>query len=134
MAPGVWNNATNKLYADGLGRAANVDRAIMESSSGYAFEKVEHTMDDTLKLVMMTTDSLRTELLKYQDAKCETAKELAIYGVQCVRSTLTLLKATLCDQSAWQALERRSAQLPTNWSNRCEFMKSLPVAKHIGRK
>lgn len=52
----------------------------MESSGSYAAERVDHTMEDTWKLIILTTDSLRTELINYQDGRFDTVKELAIYG------------------------------------------------------
>lgn len=58
MTPDVWSNAARNLFADGLGRAANAEQIIMGSSRGYAYEKVELTIEDTFKLAMMTTDSL----------------------------------------------------------------------------
>lgn len=53
---------------------------LMESSGSYAAERVDHTMEDTWKLIILTTDSLRTELINYQDGRFDTVKELAIYG------------------------------------------------------
>lgn len=123
IIPGIWKNDTDKLFADGVGRDGDSEMVLMESSSCYSAEKIDHTMSDTWKLIMMSTDSLRMELLKYQDGSFDTAKELAIFGVQCVKGTITLLKTTIHDEHAWRVVELRSAQIPTQWVNRVEFMK-----------
>ena len=79
-------------------------------------------MDYTLRLISMTMDSLRMELFRNQDARFETTKDLAIYSVQCVQSTLTLLKTTLYDRNTWQVFELRSTQIPVEWNERCKLM------------
>ncbi|KAG2220813.1 hypothetical protein INT45_004474 [Circinella minor] len=121
VVPGVWNNTTNKLFADGLGRCEGFDIIIMESSGGYEKENLNHSMDDTWKLIMMLTDSLRQELIKCQDAKYEDAKGLATYGIQCICDTITLMKTTMFDARRWQVIEVRSAKVPVKWNNRSGF-------------
>ncbi|EIE82629.1 hypothetical protein G6F55_000995 [Rhizopus delemar] len=74
IIPGVWNNTTEKLFADGVGRQDGFEIVIMESSGPFLTENIEHSVDDTWKLITMTTNSLRNEILKYQDASIETAK------------------------------------------------------------
>lgn len=72
---------------------------------------------------MMTTGSLRMDLIKYQDGTYDTGKELAAYGVQCIKYRITLLKTSIHDCSSWEVVELRSAQIPTEWANRFDFMK-----------
>lgn len=74
IIPGVWNNTTEKLFADGVGRQDGFEIVIMESSGPFLTENIEHSVDDTWKLITMTTNSLRNKILKYQDASIETAK------------------------------------------------------------
>lgn len=71
----------------------------------------------------MITDSLRIELIKNQDGRLDPAKHLAVYGVQCIKGTITLLKTTIHNEHSWEVMELRSAQIPVNWENRYEFMK-----------
>jgi hypothetical protein len=50
VIPGIWNNTTEKLYADGIARKNGFEIIIMESSGPFAVEYVEHSMGDTWKL------------------------------------------------------------------------------------
>lgn len=58
-----------------------------------------------------------------QDGRLDPAKHLAVYGVQCIKGTITLLKTTIHNEHSWEVMELRSAQIPVNWENRYEFMK-----------
>ncbi|CAO3620910.1 unnamed protein product [Mucor hiemalis] len=74
MVPGVWNNTTQKLFADGIGREHGIEITIMESSGPQLIEYVEHSMGDLQKLSTMTNNYSRGGILKYQDALFNTAK------------------------------------------------------------
>lgn len=68
------------------------------------------------------------DLVKYQDGIYDTGKELAAYGVQCIKDRATLLKTTIYDCSSWQVVALQSAQIPTTeWSNRFGFMKAFKL-------
>lgn len=97
VVPGVWNDPTENIFVDGLGRKDGFTVIIMESSGPFSAEYVEHSIGDTWKLITMTTNSLRDEILKYQDASLETVKGLSVFGIQCIRDKLTLIKTSLCN-------------------------------------
>ncbi|KAI9005467.1 hypothetical protein CLU79DRAFT_806723 [Phycomyces nitens] len=122
MVPGVWNNTPEKLFADGLGRKDGFEIIIMESSRPYSVENIDHSMGDTWKLITMTTNSLRTEILKYQDASIETVKGLSVFGIQCIRDKITLIKTSLCTPTKWQVVELRSATIPVTWDSRANMV------------
>lgn len=100
----------------------------MESSSGYSEENVDHSMEDTWKLILMMTDSLRNELIKYQGANFTTAQELTTFGIQCICDRITLINATIFDARKWQVIEIRSAKVPTTWDDRSGYMQVFELA------
>ncbi|KAI9355768.1 hypothetical protein BD770DRAFT_411541 [Pilaira anomala] len=69
VIPGVWNNTTEKLFSDGLGRKDGFEVIIMESSGPYSTENIDHSVEDTSKLIILTTNSLRNEILQYQETR-----------------------------------------------------------------
>lgn len=116
--PGVWNNTTEKLFADGIGCENGFEVTIIESSGPYSVEYIDHSMGDTQKLITMPTNSLRDEILKYQDASFDTAEGLSVFSIQCICNKITLLKTNLCTQNKWQIVELRSATIPVTWDIR----------------
>ncbi|CEP07792.1 hypothetical protein [Parasitella parasitica] len=102
VTPGVWNNSTERLFADGVERKDGFEVVIMESSGPFSTEYIDHSLEDTWKLITMTSNSLRNEILKYQNASFETAKNLACYGIQCICDKITLTKCSLFSTTKWQ--------------------------------
>ncbi|KAG2191729.1 hypothetical protein INT47_004168 [Mucor saturninus] len=122
VIPGVWNNTTEKLFSDGVGRKDGFEVIIMESSGPYSTENIDHSVEDTSKLITLTTDSLRNEILQYQDASIETAKLLSAFGIQCICDKITLIKTSLFGPTRWQVVELRSAIIPVTWDSRMNLM------------
>ncbi|KAG2210573.1 hypothetical protein INT47_002515 [Mucor saturninus] len=122
MVPGVWNNTTEKLFADGIGRENGFEVIIMESSGPHSTEHIDHSMGDTQKLITMASNSLRDEILKYQDASFDTAKNLSVYSIQCIRDKITLIKTSLYNPSIWQIVELRSATILVTWDARVNMV------------
>ncbi|KAF7720446.1 hypothetical protein EC973_008683 [Apophysomyces ossiformis] len=122
--PGVWNNSTTVAYADGVGRARDKEIILMESSSAFDEEDVDHSLGDSWKLIDMMTSTLNTELRSKQDTKFVTAQGLATFGIQLIKDRMTLLKTTLhqCGHK-WQIVELRSATIPTQWKERLHLLK-----------
>ncbi|KAG1204129.1 hypothetical protein G6F70_000785 [Rhizopus microsporus] len=95
MIPGVWNNTTERLFADGVGCGDGFEVIIMESSGPLFTEDIDHFIEDTWKLITMTTNSLRNEILEYQDASIEAVKGLAVFRIQYICGKITLIKSSL---------------------------------------
>ncbi|KAL7330694.1 hypothetical protein PS15p_205602 [Mucor circinelloides] len=55
VIPGVWDNSTEKLFADGVGRK--------ESSGPFSTECIDHSLEDTCKL--MCTELPNTDRIAY---------------------------------------------------------------------
>ncbi|CDH50943.1 hypothetical protein RO3G_05407 [Lichtheimia corymbifera JMRC:FSU:9682] len=95
----------------------------MEASSGNADQDFNNSLEATYKLVGKMTSTLKMELRSKQEAKCDTALSLAVFGVQCIKNRLTLMKTTLEASNKWQVLEMRSAIIPTTWNERANLLK-----------
>ncbi|KAG1319112.1 hypothetical protein G6F62_012008 [Rhizopus arrhizus] len=106
VIPGVWNNTTEKLFSDGVGRKDGFEVIVMEYLEAYNFDN----------------NSLRNEILKYQDASIETAKGLSAFGIQCICDKITLIKTSLFGPAKWQVVELRSATIPVTWDSRMDLM------------
>ncbi|KAI9344459.1 hypothetical protein BD770DRAFT_397580 [Pilaira anomala] len=120
--PGVWSNLSEKLFSDGVARTSGAEVIIMESSGSYSRENVEHSLGDTSKLVTLMTNSLRSEILRYQNASISTIANLAVFGVQCICDKITLMKTSLFDANKWQVVELRSATIPVTWDSKVDLL------------
>lgn len=109
----------------------------MESSSSFQMEDFEHSIGDTYKLVESMSSNLNTMLRRKQDCKLSSVLNLAVYGIQCIKSRLTLMKTTLDPHSdRFQIVELRSASIPTAWAQRTGMIRvfELLVCLHVNRK
>ncbi|KAI9253568.1 hypothetical protein BY458DRAFT_559025 [Sporodiniella umbellata] len=113
VIPNVWNSSTERLFADGVGCKNGFKVVIMESSGSFSTEYTDHSLQDTWKLIIMTSNSLRNEILKYQNVSSDTAKNLASYGIQFICDKITLTKCSLFSTTKWQVIELRSARANT---------------------
>ncbi|KAI9275938.1 hypothetical protein BDA99DRAFT_422207, partial [Phascolomyces articulosus] len=91
-------------FADGIGRRDNTEKIFMESSSSYNKEDFKHI-----------------------DARYESVLKLAVFGVQCIRDRITLMKTTFGRNNKWHVMELRSAVIPTTWDKRSNMMKVLEL-------
>ncbi|KAI8056318.1 uncharacterized protein B0P05DRAFT_287114 [Gilbertella persicaria] len=63
-------------------------------------------------------------LRRKQDCKHSSVLNLAVYGIQCIKSKLTLMKTTLDSHSdCFQIVELRSASIPTTWAQRTDMIR-----------
>ncbi|KAI8085779.1 uncharacterized protein B0P05DRAFT_466409 [Gilbertella persicaria] len=136
--PGIWLNSKNNFFSDGIGRTdIQQEKIFMESSSSFQVEDFEHSIGDTYKLVESMSSSLSTMLRRKQDCKHSSVLNLAVYGIQCIKSKLTLMKTTLDPHSdRFQIVELRSASIPTAWAQRTSMIRvfELLVCLHVSRK
>ncbi|KAG1173614.1 hypothetical protein G6F46_004492 [Rhizopus delemar] len=101
VIPRVWNNSTEMLFADGVGRKDAFEVVIMESSGPFSTEYIDHSLEDTWKLITMTSNSLR---------------------IQCICDKITLTKCSLFSTTKWQVIELRSAVIPVTWDTRANMI------------
>ncbi|KAI9478413.1 MAG: hypothetical protein EXX96DRAFT_570806 [Benjaminiella poitrasii] len=96
----------------------------IESSSGFDKENVNHSLDDTLKLLAECSNALLHIIKHNKKASIDTMSKKRILGVQVIKQTLTLTKVTLSKSGKWKFIEVRSRRTPTFWELR-GFWKSL---------
>ena len=99
----------------------------MESSGPYDEEDIDHSMGDTAKIITMTTNSLRQQLLQYQNASFEAAKGLSVFSVQCICDKITLMKTSLCATNMCHVVESNRATIPVTWDTRVNMMAKLAI-------
>ncbi|KAI9087738.1 hypothetical protein DFS34DRAFT_517783 [Phlyctochytrium arcticum] len=105
-------------FADGLALVNGAEIIFLESSGGLLEECVEHTMDDSVKLIEAATYALKEHIRKNKDASFDTVKKRAVFTLHVIRNTLTLGCVGLApDGARWEVIELRSAELPTCWEN-----------------
>ncbi|KAF1797363.1 hypothetical protein FB192DRAFT_1261246, partial [Mucor lusitanicus] len=95
-------------YADALGMNTMTDNEkffIESSSSGFDKENVNHSLDDTLKL------------LQNINAICKKS----VFGIQVIKQALTLTKVNLSKSGKWKLVEVKLACAPTSWEMRSNW-------------
>ncbi|OBZ81520.1 hypothetical protein A0J61_10434 [Choanephora cucurbitarum] len=114
-------------YADGLGKANNLEAVFIESSSGLLQENVSHTLEDTLKLLVECNGALCYALSQYKNSRLKTVIKKSTFGIQIIKNTLTLSKMNLKEDRLWKFVELRSATIPTNWNDRFNWVKMFEL-------
>lgn len=80
---------------------------------GMIEERASHSIGDSLKILECNIAALRKELIHYENASLKLFKSLGAYGIQVIKTQVTLSKMTVQDGSSWRNIELRSAQIPT---------------------
>ncbi|KAG2218296.1 hypothetical protein INT45_000978 [Circinella minor] len=57
-------------------------------------------------------------LSHFKNSRFKTALKKSTFGVQVIKDTVTLSKMNLKEDRLWKFVELRSADIPTNWSDR----------------
>ncbi|CEP14138.1 hypothetical protein [Parasitella parasitica] len=84
-------------YADGIGYTGQDERLSMEASSGCLEEDIDHTFGDSLKLLENLAAILNTCRAKYLNSNKTTFSRLKVFGIQCVKTTVTLVSVSAPD-------------------------------------
>ncbi|KAI7879532.1 uncharacterized protein EV154DRAFT_52000 [Mucor mucedo] len=113
----------DKKYADALGKntMTSNEEFFVECSSGFEKEVVNHSLDDTLKLLVECSNSLLNTIKQNKNASIESITKKCAFGVQVIKQTLTLTKMTLSKSGKWKLVEVRSAYVPTTWQLRANW-------------
>ncbi|CAO3658239.1 unnamed protein product [Rhizopus stolonifer] len=114
-------------YSDGLGRSNNYESLFIESSSGIIQENVNHTLDDILKFICECNGALLYILSQFNRSSFKTALEGSTFGIQVIKNTITLSKMNLKNDSLWKFVKLQSAQVPTAWNDRFDWIKTFEL-------
>ncbi|KAI7850563.1 hypothetical protein BDC45DRAFT_446841, partial [Circinella umbellata] len=135
-------DAAKNIDALGLLKTqSNMELVIVEASSGILKEHTTHTIEDSLKILECSVASLRREAANYKFSSLETFKKLNTYGIQIIKSKITLSKTSLYNKNqdqathpshiflddTWKHVEMRTAEIPTTWHNRIILLKYLEL-------
>lgn len=113
----------NNDFVISLGKNTMTDNEefFIECSSGFEREKVNHSLDDTLKLLVECSNSLLGTIKQNKTASIDTMTKKCSLGIQVIKQTLTLTKMTLSKSGKWKLVEMRSARVPTSWQLRANW-------------
>ncbi|RCH89981.1 hypothetical protein CU098_009815 [Rhizopus stolonifer] len=116
-------NTCDRKYADALGKGTTTENEefFIESSSGFEKENINHSLDDTLKLLAECSNALLHVIKHSKKASIDTITKKCTLGVQVIKQTLTLTKVSLSKSGKWKLVEVRSACIPTSWELRSQW-------------
>lgn len=122
-------STTERKFADGVGKSTitNHEELFIESSSGIAKEAVQHSLDDTIKLIIECTNSLGQSIRHHKNASMTTMCEKEVYAIQVIVNKLTLFKVSLKPELKWKVMEVRSSALPVTWETRFCFLEMFEL-------
>ncbi|KAI9273833.1 hypothetical protein EDC94DRAFT_510359, partial [Helicostylum pulchrum] len=89
----------DRKYADGLGKLNGYESLFIESSSGTVQKNVDHTLEDTLKLICECNDAFFYILSQSNRCSFQTALKRSTFGVQIIKNSITLSKMNLKNDS-----------------------------------
>ncbi|KAG1046944.1 hypothetical protein G6F43_010589 [Rhizopus delemar] len=126
LEPNNYQSAACEFkFADGHGvnMKTNDEELFIESSSGINKESVSHTLEDTIKIIVESSNALNCIVKKNKNASIGTICKKEVYGIQLIVRTLTLMKLSLKRSTCkWKAVEVRSSPLPVDWNARFAWL------------
>lgn len=96
----------------------------METSSGGLEEDIDHTLGNSLKLLENLAAILNTYRAKYLNSNKTTFSRLKVFGIQCVKTTITLVSVSAPGDGKILYYAPRTSQIPTTFDERHH---SLPL-------
>ncbi|KAG2207221.1 hypothetical protein INT47_012274 [Mucor saturninus] len=112
----------------------NMEMVVVESSRyqiernyycGMAEEHTRYIIEDSMKILECNVASLRKEACHFENASLETFKKFSAYGVQIIKTQVTLTKTRIHDKQRWKNIEMRSAQISRTWDDRLLLLEYL---------
>ncbi|KAI8083877.1 hypothetical protein BDF21DRAFT_451400 [Thamnidium elegans] len=92
----------SRKYADGLGKVNNRVVLFIESSGAILQENINHTLEDTLKLLVECNGTLCYILSHFKNSRFHIIKD-----------TITLSEINLKEDGLWKFVKLRFAGIPT---------------------
>ncbi|KAG1451424.1 hypothetical protein G6F56_008092 [Rhizopus delemar] len=135
LNPCTWKrNAANK-YHDGLGYDDdNRNRLIMEGSSRYNDkESIEHSKDDTIKIIHTSIELLDSMIKRHILASFANLCRIKSFSVQCICTTITLSTTSLDPENPGSYIhtEVRFADIPTKYNNRASWASVFELLAYL---
>ncbi|CEG66171.1 hypothetical protein RMATCC62417_02799 [Rhizopus microsporus] len=89
-----------------------MEMVVVESSSGMVEEHTTHSLEDSVKILECNVAALREKTCHYENASLEMFKKIGAYGIQIIKTQVTLGKTMIHDKHRWKSMEMWSAQIP----------------------
>lgn len=103
----------------------------VESSSGFGRENVNHSLDDTLRLLAECSSFLLHVIEQNKTASIDTTVKKCTLCVQVIKETLTLTKITLSKCGRRKLVELRSSCTLTSWATRSNRFRLFELLARI---
>ncbi|KAG0249719.1 hypothetical protein DFQ27_009840 [Actinomortierella ambigua] len=134
ISSSTWRSTSPIQYLDGRGYDCEARSWItLEASSGQHKEKVEHTVNDTIKNAYNAIALVKTMVRRYQHSRFTTMTRFLAFTVQSVRRTLTLTTTHLDPENPGSFIvqQRRVADVPTTYSQRGDWLKVFEMVAFL---
>lgn len=118
-------------YADGIGYTGQDERLLMEASSGGLEEDIDHTLGDSLKLLENLAAILNTYRSKYLDSNKTTFSRLKVFGIQCIKTTITLISVSAPGDGKILYHTPRTSQIPTTFDERHHLLSLFELLAYL---
>ncbi|KAG1034081.1 hypothetical protein G6F43_013464 [Rhizopus delemar] len=123
--PTTWKAGVSNKFHDGLGYDNNnCNKLIMEGSSRYIDkENVQHSQDDTIKIIHASIELLDSLIRRHLSASFSSLCLIKSFSVQCVCTSINLPTTSLDpeDPGAYIHTHVRSADIPLNYDSRVSW-------------
>lgn len=118
-------------YADGIGYTGQDERLLMEASSGGLEEDLNHTVGDSLKLLENLAAILNTYRAKYLNSNKTTFSKLKIFGIQSIKTTITLVSVSAPGDGKFLYHTPRTSQIPTTFDERHHLLSLFELLAYL---
>lgn len=118
-------------YADGIGYTGQDERLLVEVSSGGLEEELDHTLSDSLKLLENLTAILNTYRAKYPNSNKMTFARLKVFGIQSVKTTITLISMSAPGDGKILYHAPRTSQIPTTFEERHHLLSLFELLAYL---
>lgn len=118
-------------YADGIGYTNQEERLLFEASSGGLEEDLNHTLGDSLKLLENLTAIVNTYRSKYLNSNRTTFSKLKVFGIQCIKTTITIVSVSAPGDGKFLYQTPRTSQIPTTFNERHHLLQLFELLAYL---
>ncbi|KAI8354971.1 hypothetical protein B0O80DRAFT_450269 [Mortierella sp. GBAus27b] len=130
----TWKANNSVQFIDGRGYDSDGRNWMaLEASSGQYAEKVEHTINDTIKDTQTAIAILKAVVRRNQYSRFTTMTQFLAFTVQSVCRTLTLTTTQLDPQNPGRYIvqQRREAEVPITYEQRHDWLKMFEMVAFL---
>ncbi|KAF9968609.1 hypothetical protein BGZ73_009196 [Actinomortierella ambigua] len=134
ISSSTWRPSNSTQYLDGRGYdSEGRNWMALEASSGQHKEKVEHTINDTIKNAYHAIALVKAIVRRHQYSRFTTITRFLAFTVQSVRRTLTLTTTQLDPDQPGRYIiqQRRVADVPTTYGQRLDWLKVFEMVAFL---